>query len=226
MAKSSELEAAELAKAQADAEKAQLEAAKLWLELKAAKREAKTEKEDRKFVEAKDSYLNGYFRFNTGVTPGSVTACKTWIQTMRRFSPGADLRIEFNSGGGSVLDGLELFDAMREASDAGHHVTTYIGGLAASMAGILVQAGDTRVIGRHSWLHLHEVSTGAIGKASDLMDEAELARRLTWQACEIYAVRSTNKKMTAEKIHKMIERHEVWLTPEQAIEHGFVDEIA
>lgn len=225
--KSPELEEAELRKTQADAVKAEIEAEKLWIELKQERRKAKRKKQDDRFEDANESaYGHGIYRFSVPVTGSSVFACKEWITTMRRYKPGCDLRIEFNSGGGSVLDGLELFDAIREASDAGHRVTTYIGGLAASMAGILVQAGDERLIGRNSWLHLHEVSTGAIGKASDLMDEAELAKRLTLQACEIYADRSPKKKVTAEKVHKLMERHEVWLSPEEALEYGFVDSIA
>lgn len=224
--KSAALEAAELRKAQAEAAVAELEVVEKKLAVKKAKRDAKKRRRQEEFEWADDhSYTHGVYRFVTGVSGSSVYACKDWLKTMQKHSPEQELRIEFNSGGGSVLDGLELFDAIREASAAGHHITTYIGGVAASMAGILAQAGDTRQIGAHSWLHAHEVSTGASGKSSDLKDTAELADRLTRQAADIYAERSTNPKMTSDKVFKMLERQEVWLTPEEALKHGFVDEI-
>lgn len=122
--KSAELEVAELRKAEADAVKAEIEAEKLYHELREQKRIVKRKKQDAKFEDANESaYGHGIYRFAVQVNGSSVFACKDWITTMRRYKPGCDLRIEFNSGGGSVLDGLELFDAIREASDAGHRVT-------------------------------------------------------------------------------------------------------
>lgn len=218
--KSPELEAAELRKTIAEAEKAEIEIAQARLEL-----ERDQFYHDKGMVEyaEKQSYNaeNRVYVFDEGVTGGSVDRCAETIQAWARQSD-KDITIIFNSGGGSVFDGLWLGDVIEGIIDSGIHVETIIHGMAASMAGILVQFGSHRVIGRNSWLHLHEVSTGSMGKASDLMDTAEHAKRLTMQACDIYARRGHK---TADEVHAMMDRQEVWLTAPQALEYGFVDQI-
>lgn len=216
-----EKERAELRQALADAAKAETEAARAALELEAREVEVEAARKHRERHDALDGSNRVYY-FNDAVDPYSVEACRNTLRAWSRLYPGEPIEVVFNSPGGSVFDGFDLFDVIRDLSAKGHHVTTVVAGIAASMAGVLVQAGDTRVIGRRSYLHLHEVSTGALGKASDLKDTAELAERLTMDACRIYAERS-NK--TADEVYEMMRRHEVYLTAEEALDLGFVDVI-
>src|SRR5690606_3771683 len=128
----------------------------------------------------------------------------------RRTNPGDAIAIIFNSGGGTVFDGLDAADCTEEAVEAGHHVTTKVAGMAASMAGALLQYGTVRVVGRNSYLHLHEVAAGSMGKASSLMDTAQRAKALTRQICDKYAERAKaaigDDAMSGEEIFHWIER--------------------
>lgn len=217
-----QIKEAELRQTLAEARKAEAEAEQTEIDL-----EHDRWCNQRRYSEAaeKDAQMEkcGVYYFNTDVRGTTVESCREWLHQHVTLRPGEPIKIIINSPGGSVLDGFDLFDAIREASDAGCHVTTVIAGVAASMGGILAQAGDVRVIGKRSWLHLHEVSTAAIGKASDLEDAASLAKRLTEQAAEVYEERSGVK--TKAQIMRMMTRHEVWLTPDEALAAGFVDEV-
>lgn len=173
---------------------------------------------------------NYVYYFNTSVSAGSVANLRHTLNTWARVAePGTTFTVHINSGGGSVFDGLDAGDCISDAQAQGFKVNVHVVGMAASMAGAILQFGDERVIGRNSWLHLHEVSTGAAGKAADLADSAELAKRLTAQICDLYAKRAKKaigkKAQKAEEIHDWIERQERWLTADQAVELGFADRI-
>ena len=62
------------------------------------------------------------------------------------------MEIVFSSPGGGIISGFELFDFMQDLRSKGHKITTGSLGYAASMAGILLQAGDVRWIGHQSWM--------------------------------------------------------------------------
>ena len=81
--------------------------------------------------------------------------------------PGKDISIYINSPGGSVYAGLGIYDTMQYvASD----VSTLCTGIAASMAAVLLVAGQTgkRFALRHSRVMIHQPMGGAQGQASDI----------------------------------------------------------
>ena len=50
--------------------------------------------------------------------------------------------------------------------------------MAASMAGILLQAGDTRWVGHQAWVMIHRAAFGAWGKTHEIEDEVEFVKEL------------------------------------------------
>jgi ATP-dependent Clp endopeptidase proteolytic subunit ClpP len=220
--KSPELEAAELRKTIAEARKAELEAERAEHDLAEARHKFDRLAREHAEADAYDDDQHRRYYFNTSVSDGAVERLRKTLRMWSKLDPGCDIEIVVNSGGGSVFAGLDIGDLMQQMSDAGHRITVVVAGMAASMAGVILQFADHRVIGRNSYLHLHEVSTGAIGKASDLEDTAELAKRLTKQAAAVYARRAT---LTADEIYKRMRRRELWLDADEALELGFVDEI-
>ena len=214
-----ELKRVEIRKTLAEAEEAEHQAA--------LTRSARLEEERiRLYADAKKAERVYWFTYS--VTSTSVTDCidrlaawhRTDIVDGREPTP---FDIRFTSPGGSVLDGFALFDELRRYSNMGHHITTTVQGVAASMAGVLLQAGDHRVIGRDSRLHLHEPSAGQIGKMTEIGDTHELLKGMFNQMLDIYAERST---LTKAEIKAKVERHEWWLTGAEAVEAGFADEVA
>lgn len=215
------LEPVEILKVDAEAQKAKAEA-----ELARTRRELEAVILRQRLAEEADimasDYENLVYVFNTEVSDVSVKAARNCLMAWHRRFPDAPMEIVFSSPGGSVFAGYALFDLMRFLSRSGHHITTVAQGYAASMAGVLLQAGDTRVIGAESYLMIHEVSSMALGKSSELGDAAELAKRLTRQSAEVYARRAN---MTADEIEDRMLRRNWWIGAEEALRLGFVDEI-
>lgn len=161
------------------------------------------------------------FTFMAEVTDQTVYQTMNHLGVWSRRYPGRDLKLIINSPGGSVIDGLALYDFLQELKED-HHVTTVTLGMAASMGGILLQAGHTRVAGSNAFLLIHEVSSYSGGKITELKDEAKFLERLEDKGVGILAERST---MTPQKIKNRMARQDWWLDAEEALRLGFVDEI-
>lgn len=208
---------AELAQLLADTRKADAEAT-------AAEIRLQQQKETDQQARAGD-YHRRIYNFYGYVDEMSVSSC---IDTLTRWSrmDGVDrpttFTVVFNPPGGSVLDGFALWDTIKGLQNDGFTVNTGARGYAASMAGILLQAGDERFMGRQASLLIHEISTGAIGKISSIEDELKLTRKLTERTLDIFAERSN---LDREEIRSRMDRHDWWLSSSEALELGFVDRL-
>jgi ATP-dependent Clp endopeptidase proteolytic subunit ClpP len=190
------------------------QALKTELELRAAQRAEE--------IAACTDAENGEFMFAEGVTWDSAKATMAELSKLSRRHPGKPLVITLMSPGGSVVTGRAIYDHLRELSARGHHITVKCRGMAASMGGILLQAGDKRLVGPESMVLIHEVSAGTYGKVGYMEDDVEYFKLLWVKLSEILAKRST---MSAEEIRKKAHKFDWWLTAEEAVELGFADEI-
>ena len=134
------------------------------------------------------------------------------------------IRFILNSPGGSIMDGLMIFDTLLGIREAGIPVETGCYGIAASMGGVLLQAGDHRWMGRNAWLMIHNAAFGVQGKTYMVEDELELSERLEEQIKEIYEVRSGGR-LTGAKIEEEWYRKDWWLSAPEALKLGAIDEI-
>ena len=178
---------------------------------------------------AKDEASNDRHRvynFNGEVSETSVKSClnqlNEWIRMAEATDDKAQIEIIFNSPGGAIIDGLALYDHIQIAKRRGHHFTTTALGMAASMGGILLQAGDKRTMGAESVLLIHEASFGASGSMGQVEDTVELIKKLQERLLNILCSRST---MTVDEMKHKWERKNWWLTSPEALELGLVDEI-
>lgn len=208
------LKEAELRQALADATSAELELERKRLEVDTVR--------DQRAIALANPDLTGRFNFNSSVGEVSVENLRARVVSFAHRNPGHAITVSFTTPGGSVFDGLHLHDTLRGLSAEGHHITTIASGFAASMGFILLQAGDYRVIGPQSLLMLHEVSSFAIGKAGEIKRESEFLEKVTKQFCKISAERSS---LTEEDIYDRIDGKDWWLWPDEALTHGFVDEV-
>ena len=198
----------------AELRKLQLETERAAIELEAMRR--------REREVAADPAQALVYTFYSGVDADSVKECMAELGLWARRDPGAPLTVVFNSPGGSVLDGLALFDYLRQLRAAGHLVTTIGLGRTASMGAVLLQAGDRRIIGANAFMLIHEVSHLSSGKVSEMADGVEFSRRLQRQLVRILAERST---LTEAQIQRRWERKEWWLDAEEAVELGLADQL-
>lgn len=148
-----------------------------------------------------------------------------WIDALNHWEkrdPGEPIEITINSPGGSVLDGLALYDTILRLRRKGHHVTTRGTGMIASMATILMQAGDTRILDANSWFMVHEVSARTGGTVSEMEDQAAFVKRLNERLYDILAERST---LTKRQILNRTKKKDDWMSAEEALGLGFADAV-
>jgi ATP-dependent Clp protease protease subunit len=205
---------AEIKKLLLEAQKIDLETQKLDLEIKRLHRVDRDEHAD--------ADQQGIYTFYSGVDKQSVQHCMKELGHWSRRDPHRPFTVIFNSPGGSVIDGFALYDYLRELSLQGHHITTIGLGYVASMGGILMQAGDHRILGQNTQMLIHEVSSVGVGKVSEMEDELKFVKRLQEQCLEILALKST---MTVSQIKRKWTRKDWWLNSSEAHALGFCDEI-
>lgn len=131
------------------------------------------------------------------------------------------ITFRFTSPGGSPISGLVLYDALRGISEEGTKVITVSLGQSASMAGVLLQAGDERVVGPTSWFLIHELTfdPGA-QRITENDDTREFMMKLNNSLVNILAQRST---LTAAEIRRRTKKGDWWLNADDAIKYGFAD---
>ena len=198
----------------AEIRKLQLETERARIELAALRRRERDARAD-----ASEAHV---YTFYAPVEAESVATCLNELGQWSRREPGSPITVIFNSPGGSVLDGLALFDYLRRLRASGHHVTTLALGRAASMGAVLLQAGDRRVIGANAFLLIHEVSHSSAGKVSELEDGVDFTRKLQKRLQSILSERST---LTEQQIARRWVRKEWWLDAEESVALGFADAI-
>lgn len=164
----------------------------------------------------------GFFHLFDGVDDATVYDLMHRMDTWSAIHPNVPITFCINCPGGSVISGNALFDFLLELRRRGHHLTTKCIGMAASMGGILFQAGDERVITPRSWVLIHEVQGIVAGSFSEMEDDMRFNERLQEQALAILVERSTLSKRA---IKAKWRKKDWWIDSAEAIKFGFADRI-
>ena len=134
--------------------------------------------------------------------------------------PKKDISLYINSPGGSVYDGLAIYDTMKHLKC---DVATVGIGVQASMGAFLLSSGTKgkRNILPHATVMIHQPSAGTRGKVSDMEIDLKEGLRIKKLLNEILA-KNTGQKV--ETIEKDMDRDN-WMTAEEAKKYGIVDNI-
>ncbi|HEX8389993.1 MAG TPA: ATP-dependent Clp protease proteolytic subunit [Candidatus Saccharimonadales bacterium] len=135
--------------------------------------------------------------------------------------PNKEIALYINSPGGSVYDGLAIYDTMQFIKP---DVATYGIGLQASMGAFLLSSGakGKRFLLPSSRVMIHQPSTGAShAKITDLEISLRESVRLKLMLNEILA-KNTGQKLA--KIEKDADR-DYWMDAKEAVEYGIADEV-
>ena len=134
--------------------------------------------------------------------------------------PGKDISIYINSPGGSVHAGLGIYDTMQYI---GSDVATICTGMAASMAAVLLVAGEKgkRSALRHSRVMIHQPMGGMQGQASDMEINY---RQIMLLRNELYQIIADHSGQPFEKIEKDSDR-DFWMTSQEALDYGMIDKV-
>ena len=139
---------------------------------------------------------------------------------LEREDPDKGISIYINSPGGVISSGLAIYDTMQLVNC---EVSTICLGMAASMATVLLSGGakGKRYCLPNSTVHMHQALGGAQGQATDIEIAAREILRLQ---DKIRTLLAGNTGQDYEKIARDTDR-DFYLTSEQAVEYGLVDEI-
>lgn len=130
--------------------------------------------------------------------------------------------MRINSGGGLVMEGLAIFNALSDAKAAGRTITVHIDGVAASMASILAMAGDEIIMADNGLMMIHNPWDVAMGDAQAIRKKADVLDKIRDQMVGIYAARTG---LTADQLTPLMDAT-TWMTAQEALEAKFVTSIS
>ncbi|MBM5823925.1 MAG: ATP-dependent Clp endopeptidase proteolytic subunit ClpP [Cyanobacteria bacterium M_surface_10_m2_119] len=154
------------------------------------------------------------------VTAESANRIVAQLLFLEAEDPDKDIYLYINSPGGSVYDGLGIFDTMQHIKP---DVQTVCVGLAASMGAFLLCAGTQgkRSSLTHSRIMIHQPLGGARGQASDIRIQAD----------EILYLKKKLNQELADRTGQPLSRIEedtdrdFFMSPAEAVQYGLIDKV-
>jgi len=158
--------------------------------------------------------------FGTQVDDYTANVIQAQLLYLDSSDPGKDVSIYINSPGGSVYAGLGIYDTMQYIQS---DVSTICTGMAASMAAVLMVAGEKgkRYALKHSRIMIHQPLGGVQGQASDI---EITAREILKLKQELYTIIANHSGQPYEKVEADSDRDH-WMTSAEALEYGMIDNI-
>ena len=154
------------------------------------------------------------------VTAESANRVVAQLLFLEADDPDKDIFLYINSPGGSVYDGLGIFDTMQHIKP---DVQTVCVGLAASMGAFLLCAGSRgkRSSLSHSRIMIHQPLGGARGQASDIRIQADEI---------LYLKKKLNQELsdrTGQPLSRLEEDtdRDFFMSPEEAVQYGLIDKV-
>ena len=161
---------------------------------------------------------------NSDVNNQSANSIIMQLLVLSAEDPKADIYFYINSPGGSVTDGLALYDTMQAIPN---DVVTICLGSAASMGSFLLSGGapGKRYALPNSRLMYHQVMSGISGGTQYVdMETSVRETKKLYEKLNMYLSEFTQGKISFEEMKKKTDR-DWWLSPQEAIESGFIDKI-
>lgn len=131
---------------------------------------------------------------------------------------GDDLEVEINSPGGSVFDGSEIYTALKEYPA---NVVVKVVGMAASAASLIAMAGNKVLMSPTAQMMIHNASMPADGDYRAMDHASEWLQKTNETARNAYKLKTG---IDDAELKAMMD-HETWMTPADAVQKGFADEV-
>lgn len=162
----------------------------------------------------------GTFDWSTWEYVESKTSAKYFADQLAQIPANAEIEIFINSNGGSVSEGTAIYNQLKRHPA---HKTGYVDGCAYSVASLILQACDKRIMGLGTSMLVHNMWVYTAGNAQMLRSMADDLDHWMEANRKIYLEHAGGKIQEAELIQIMDE--EKILTPDDALAYGFIDEI-
>lgn len=146
-----------------------------------------------------------------------VTA-KQFIGDLKALGDVKDITLSINSPGGSVFDGLTIYNALRAS---GANVTVKVMGIAASIASIIAMAGKKIIMPENAFMMIHNPLNAIYGTADDMREMADILDKVGSSLVATYVARTGKSE---EEVKALMDA-ETYMTAAEAKELGFADEV-
>lgn len=130
---------------------------------------------------------------------------------------GKTINLHIDSPGGSVYQGLGIYNALRH-HDAPVHVV--VDGIAASIASVIAMAGDTVTMNPHTRMMIHRPWSGVIGDEDDMAKESDVLHKIGEDIAGIYRDRGDSRINWMARM-----KDETWFSAEEAVAVGLADQV-
>ena len=156
----------------------------------------------------------------TAIDDYTANVIQAQLLFLENMDPEREITIYINSPGGSVYAGLGIYDTIQFIQPK---VATICTGLAASMASVLLCAGEKgrRSALPHSRVMIHQPMGGADGQATDM---EITVREIVKLKKELYEIIAKHSGQPFEQVEKDSDRDH-WFTAEEALQYGMIDEV-
>ncbi len=141
---------------------------------------------------------------------------------------GQELEILINSPGGDIFDGVAIADLIKRREA---HTTTTAIGLAASIATVVLMAGDTVQMSESSTIMIHDAWTFEACDSETLKKTADTLDKMSEIIANIYtnqiekAGKLLKDRDTTKKMIRKLMKNETWLDANEALNIGLIDKI-
>lgn len=149
---------------------------------------------------------------------GSGTLSSTYLHQQLEAAAGQDVDVHISSVGGSAFDAIAIYDLLKKYTG---NVTTYIDALAASAASVVAMGGKKVIMSKYALLMIHKPMVGSGGNADELLKDVQMLNVVQSRLAQIYMDRTGLDGVTVNSLINAV----TWLSADQALDLGFIDEI-
>ena len=156
----------------------------------------------------------------TGIDDNVANIIVAQLLFLDAEDPERDVYLYVNSPGGGVYAGLAIYDTIQHMRAP---VATFAVGIAASMAAVLVSAGEKGKRGAlpNSRIMIHQPSGGSQGTASDI---EIAAKEILYTRTRLNEILAKHTGQSLEQIQDDVDRDR-FMSPEEAVEYGLIDRV-
>lgn len=160
----------------------------------------------------------GKFNWNTWTYDESETSAKYFRDQLAAIPDTDTIELHINSNGGSVQEGVAIYNQLKQKAC---HKVGYVDGVAYSIAFVILQACDERVMGVGTSALIHDMWIECQGNAKELRKMADDLDVLMESNRQIFMERSN---LEEQQLIDMMD-NETFLTPAQCLEYGLIDRV-
>ena len=167
-----------------------------------------------------DVAARGKFDWETWTEMESETSAKYFRDKLSEIPADAVINLYINSNGGEVKEGVGIYNQLKRH---GAKVNVIVDGNAYSVAFLILMACDHKTMNLGTSALVHNMWTIVAGNAKTLRKEADDLDKLMESNRQIF-LEASGGKITEEKLIELMDA-ETFLTPDECLEYGFIDEV-